>query len=58
VPATEDIRAALGTTWFELRGELLWKLSESVDAAKLAQIAKDPEVVSRFASSINDQEDE
>jgi hypothetical protein len=49
VPATEDVRAALGTTWFKLRGELLWKLSENVDAAKLARIAKNPEVVSELA---------
>jgi len=58
VPATEDVRASLGTTWFELRGELLWKLSENVDATELSEIAKNPEAVSEFASSISVHVDE
>lgn len=58
VPATEDVRASLRTTWFELRGELLWTLSESVDTTALAQLRETPVSVGEFVSSISVREGE
>ncbi|WP_251331104.1 DUF6884 domain-containing protein [Haloplanus pelagicus] len=58
VPATEEVRASLGTTWFELRGELLWTFSESVDETALAQLAATPESVEEFVSPISVHESE
>lgn len=52
LPATGDVRAALGTKWFSLKGELLGGLSESVDESELARIAENPETAKELIPAV------
>lgn len=45
VPATNEVRDALGTTWFRLRGQLLHDISTRVDASLLEEVAQEPETL-------------
>jgi hypothetical protein len=48
VPATGDIRAELGTTWFELRGKLLHELAAESNESALGRLAKHPGTVTNI----------
>lgn len=41
IPATEDIRAQLGTNWFQIRGELLCRLSERLNGSNTDRLMKE-----------------
>lgn len=54
VPATGDIRAELGTTWFELRGKLLHELAAGIDESALRRIATHPGTVADVLPGVSE----
>lgn len=52
VPATAEVRAELGTSWFRVRGELLRALSEAADDSKLTEIVERPESVGELVPAV------
>lgn len=53
IPATREIREELGTTWFRLRGKLLWTLSKKAESTDLVELSSDPEAVSDIAPPLS-----
>lgn len=48
VPATEEVRKRLETSWFRIRGELLTRLAATASEQELAQLVKDPERITEL----------
>lgn len=50
VPATDEVRANLGTSWFRLRGELLQIMSKGVNATSLSHLVENPSSMERLCT--------
>lgn len=48
VPATEDVRAELGTSWFRVRGELLRNVTREIGPDSLSKLANQPAAINRM----------
>lgn len=49
VPATEEVRAELRTSWFRIRGELLMNVTENLSVGAVSSLADRPSIIDRMS---------
>lgn len=49
VPATEEVRAELGTSWFRIRVEFLLNVTETLSTDGLSTLVDRPSIINRMS---------